>query len=570
MSANVIKVNGDYKVKAAQGGTIALDAGTTGNVAITGSLTVTGDTILNYTTSNVTQNTEIYDNIIVLNKGEQTNQIRLGESGIKIDRGTNTYGNAYISFVEGINWVDNLGLTQSGLFVLKTQNAGLNAIRISTINTGGLNLIIDSGIGVISVAGGNYEDHVTDINHIPNKKYVDNKIALGGGGNVTITQPETSSTLTIDNTKTLRVKNSLTFSGTEGSSPNQYCAVNFAAGGTVAYTSGNLTQFAATTASNLRDKISGTTGSGSLVFNTDPTFPSGFKIGTGNNPTSVNSVTGTGSIVLSNNATLITPTIGSQIVSGTTGTTNLVFSDGPTLVNPTIRNTDAQGNLISQSTISGVTGTTNLVFSNSPILVTPTLGAASATSINGLTFSTSTGTLTIADLKTLTVNNSISFTSTDTSSTPIVEFGSGGTVAYTSNLSNYVLTTELGNGVYTLQIPDALETRGNTAKSIGYLGRPINTQTQGYAIQFSDQGKTIYTNSNILILANSILALPIGTVIHIIANDNILIEIDAGDTLRWGGQSNDLIGPRSLAQYGMATIIKVDTQLWYINGNPLS
>lgn len=65
----------------------------------------------------------------------------------------------------------------------------------------------------------------------------------------------------------------------------------------------------------------------------------------------------------------------------------------------------------------GTTGTpsTNIVFSTSPALVTPTLGVASATTINKVTITAPANgaTLTIADGKTLTVNNSISWTGTD-------------------------------------------------------------------------------------------------------------------------------------------------------------
>ena len=54
-------------------------------------------------------------------------------------------------------------------------------------------------------------------------------------------------------------------------------------------------------------------------------------------------------------------------------------------------------NNITGYTASGATGTTstNLVFSTSPTFVTPVLGAATATSINGNTITTGTGTLTI-------------------------------------------------------------------------------------------------------------------------------------------------------------------------------
>lgn len=77
----------------------------------------------------------------------------------------------------------------------------------------------------------------------------------------------------------------------------------------------------------------------------------------------------------------------------------------------------------------------------SPTLTTPTLGVATATSINKLAITApATGsTLTIADGKTATINNTLTFTGTDASS---VAFGAGGTVAYTSNkLSAFAATT---------------------------------------------------------------------------------------------------------------------------------
>ena len=81
--------------------------------------------------------------------------------------------------------------------------------------------------------------------------------------------------------------------------------------------------------------------------------------------------------------------------------------------------------------ISDETGSGSLVFANTPTLVTPVLGVASATTINKVTITApATGsTLIIADGKTLTASNTLTFTGTDASS---VAFGSGGTVAYTN------------------------------------------------------------------------------------------------------------------------------------------
>lgn len=55
---------------------------------------------------------------------------------------------------------------------------------------------------------------------------------------------------------------------------------------------------------------------------------------------------------------------------------------------------------------ASTTGSGSVVLATTPTLVTPVLGVATATSINGLTLTSSTGTLTIANGKTLTVSNS--------------------------------------------------------------------------------------------------------------------------------------------------------------------
>lgn len=121
--------------------------------------------------------------------------------------------------------------------------------------------------------------------------------------------------------------------------------------------------------------------------------------------------------------------------------------------------------------ISDETGTGLLVFATSPTLTTPVLGVATATSINkvAITAPATGSTLTIADGKTLTVSNTLTFTGTDgitvafggglsiaaakvltVSNTmtftatdgSTISFGAGGTLAYTSaNLSVFAATT---------------------------------------------------------------------------------------------------------------------------------
>jgi hypothetical protein len=98
------------------------------------------------------------------------------------------------------------------------------------------------------------------------------------------------------------------------------------------------------------------------------------------------------------------------------------------------------GSVANRLVTEGETQTlTNKTLTN-PTLTTPTLGAATATTINGLAISqVVSGTLTIANNKTLTCNNTLTFSGTDAST---VGFGAGGTVVYTTNnLSVFGSTT---------------------------------------------------------------------------------------------------------------------------------
>jgi hypothetical protein len=73
---------------------------------------------------------------------------------------------------------------------------------------------------------------------------------------------------------------------------------------------------------------------------------------------------------------------------------------------------------INGTTVNAVTGTGSVVLATSPTLVTPTLGVATATSINKLAITTpaTAATLAIADGKTLTQNTTLTYSGTDGSS----------------------------------------------------------------------------------------------------------------------------------------------------------
>jgi hypothetical protein len=175
--SKILNVNsGDYKVRVPTGETITLDTGAgVGNVQITGNITIAGtQTVVN------SQELDIVDNVITLNKGETGAGVTENTSGIQIDRGTNS--DAIFVFDEQTSHNDPVTQTvRPGTFVFKRENGAINGIFTNSIATGGGDLyLINSGTGVINVSGtNNYEAQITEDDDIPNKKYVDDAITTG-------------------------------------------------------------------------------------------------------------------------------------------------------------------------------------------------------------------------------------------------------------------------------------------------------------------------------------------------------------------------------------------------------
>ena len=118
------------------------------------------------------------------------------------------------------------------------------------------------------------------------------------------------------------------------------------------------------------------------------------------------------------------------------------------------------------------------------------------------------------------------------------------------------------------------------AAGIGFMGMPIVALTASgtytRTFQASDSGKTVYvtgtpSSATLTIDANGTLALPVGTTIVVIndlgAATNISIAITT-DTLQLAGTGST--GTRTLARYGMATMVKVTSTKWIISGNGLT
>jgi hypothetical protein len=165
--------------------------------------------------------------------------------------------------------------------------------------------------------------------------------------------------------------------------------------------------------------------------------------------------------------------------------------------------------------------------------------------------------------------NTITATATPT-------LGIAGTTAGTLTLSGLTSGTAIlqtaaiagSNYTYTLTNP-------GVNVNVGYLEVPQNSQTTNYTTVLSDSGKHIYANGTsitITIPANSggsSVAYPIGTVLTFVNINSTSLSIAiTTDTMYLAGSGTT--GTRALAQYGMATALKLTSTTWLISGTGLT
>lgn len=134
-----------------------------------------------------------------------------------------------------------------------------------------------------------------------------------------------------------------------------------------------------------------------------------------------------------------------------------------------------------------------------------------------------------------------------------------------NNLPSWVEVI-ISNGQFSVNSAGVL-TSTNLADAVGYKGIPQNAKTSQYTLALSDIGKHIaISTGGVVIPENSIVPFPIGASI-VVYNDSSTtqsITINS-DTLRQAGTTNT--GTRTLASYGLATLVKVGGTVWVVSGN---
>jgi hypothetical protein len=111
--------------------------------------------------------------------------------------------------------------------------------------------------------------------------------------------------------------------------------------------------------------------------------------------------------------------------------------------------------------------------------------------------------------------------------------------------------------------------------AVGFRNTPVNSQSAAYTLVLADSGKTIFhpaadnTARTFTIPANSSVAYPVGTVLTFVnlAAADVTIAITT-DTMYLAGDGTT--GSRTLAEYGIASAVKLASTDWLISGNGLT
>jgi hypothetical protein len=110
--------------------------------------------------------------------------------------------------------------------------------------------------------------------------------------------------------------------------------------------------------------------------------------------------------------------------------------------------------------------------------------------------------------------------------------------------------------------------------AVGFRNTPVNSQSADYTLVLADSGKTIFhpvaddNARTFTIPANSSVAYPVGTVISFVNLQNTVTIAITTDTMYLAGTGTT--GSRTLAEYGVASALKVDSTSWVISGNGLT
>jgi len=137
--------------------------------------------------------------------------------------------------------------------------------------------------------------------------------------------------------------------------------------------------------------------------------------------------------------------------------------------------------------------------------------------------------------------------------------------ATTDTLTNKTLTSPTVNGG-TIDSTATVSTTGTiAANSVGFRSLPVSSNATGTLV-LTDVGQMLTVTTNQTIPANGSVAFPTNSTVVIFNNSASTITVAiTTDTLRLAGGATT--GTRTIAAYGLCTLIKVASTTWVASGN---
>jgi hypothetical protein len=269
---------------------------------------------------------------------------------------------------------------------------------------------------------------------------------------------------------------------------------------------------------------------------------------------------------------------GSTGPRGLTGATGQTGSTGATGFQGVQGATGYTGATGADSTVPGATGSTGPIGSTGATGYTGATGATGYTGATGATGYTgatgpigATGPLPdvinfVANTGTLSTVNGFTqlYISNTTSS---ISYSTGAlTVAGGLGVTGNVYADKISGNVI------VSSTTTPSVNAIGYLGTPQNSITPNYILTLTDAGKHLYINQSanggtITIPTNANVAFAVGTIINLVNSPSYYSNIISTGTPTVYISANSVartdIGFQSL---GMASLVKVASDIWYVAG----
>ena len=261
-----------------------------------------------------------------------------------------------------------------------------------------------------------------------------------------------------------------------------------------------------------------------------------------------------------------------RINSSATSSSN--YSDSNTYANvnligyATTTNVALKANIVDLTT-ANVAELTNLYYTNARVYSNvTTLGYITSASLSG--YATNT------QLSAYATNAQLTSYATTTNvalKANIVDL----TTANVTEITNQYFTNARAIAAVTNTTLSNITVSGNiilNSYSVGYLEAPQNAQNTSYTLTITDSGKHIYSQNTatqvLTIPTNANVAFNVGTMVSIVlqGSGSMTISPFSGVTLYLAGNSTS--ASRTISTYGMATLMKVATNTWFINGSGVS